>query len=477
MANLDAAAVADNAVRLGLLTPGQLQDGWNEVGKDDSAPEPLLRALERKGYLTPWQSQKLLKDDSDGFFLGGYRLLYKIASGSFGRVFRADDPRNGTVVAIKVLRRKWSEDKHSVDLFEREGKMGMALKHPNLVEIIAVNRDIRSKQYYIVMEFVEGGNLRDFLTIRKKLEPAEALRILEDATAGLAYAFAKGFTHRDLKLTNILISSQGQAKVVDFGLAEVYGQGQGQDTVNHVDRTVDYAGLEKATGVPAGDTRSDIFFLGCVAYEMLTSRPPMTMERGQQARMARERFTTIPPLSSPEVNGPLSLFRLVQTMMSLQPQERFQTPSQLLDAIREVRGEIEGKTSGKPAGPSTIFIVEKNERLQDVLRAKFKERGYRVLLAGDPVRAVERFRQQPFDLLIVDAATTGAEGFECLGRVLAESDRQNAGCAGIAMLAEDQVAWADRLAKHQRATVLVHPIKFKQLMDKVKAFVPAPQEG
>src|SRR5205085_1751448 len=171
-------------------------------------------------------------------------------------------------VAIKVLRKKWSEDKHKIELFMREGKVGMTLRHPNIVEILSVNYEKRTNQYYIVMDFVEGGNLRDFLNIRKKLLPAEVLRILEDATSGLAYAFSKGLTHRDMKLSNILLSSQGQAKLVDFGLAG--GQiGQEEKEGVNVDRAVDYAGLEKATGAPHSDPRSDLFFLGCVAYELL----------------------------------------------------------------------------------------------------------------------------------------------------------------------------------------------------------------
>src|SRR5579871_3857991 len=137
---VDPSAIADLAVRVGLLTPAQVQEGWEEVGKIDT-PEPWLRALERKGYITRFQSEKLLKGEKDGFFLGGYRILYKIASGSFGRVYRAEDPRSGRVVAIKVLRRRWSEDPQRIEFFEREGRVGMSLRHPNIVEILAVNRD------------------------------------------------------------------------------------------------------------------------------------------------------------------------------------------------------------------------------------------------------------------------------------------------------------------------------------------------
>src|SRR5215470_15487249 len=280
----DTPTVAQLAVRCGLVTEEQLQEAYVEVDPRGTNPQPLLGFLERKGYLTPWQSQKVLKRDPDGYYLGGYRILYKIASGSFGRVFRADDPRSGRIVAIKVLRRRWSEDPQRIEFFEREGRMGMSLRHPNIVEMLAVNRDPASAQYYMVMEFVEGGNLREILAIRKKLEPAEALRLIEDAANGLAYAYSRGITHRDVKLTNILISSQGTAKLVDFGLAKIYS-GIGVKDSERVERTVDYAGLERATSVKTGDVRSDIYFLGCVLYEALTGRPPLEMTRDRYQRM------------------------------------------------------------------------------------------------------------------------------------------------------------------------------------------------
>jgi serine/threonine protein kinase len=464
----DAATLASAAIRLGLLGSHQVQEAWDELGAKNAAPDEFLRVVERRGYLTPFQSNKLLKGDTEGYLLGGYRILYKIASGSFGRVYRCDDPHDGKVVAIKVLRKKWSEDKHKIDLFSREGRMGMTLHHPNIVEILAVNHDRATRQYYIVMEFVEGGNLRDLLKMRKKLPAADVLKILDETTAALTYALGRGVTHRDMKLTNILISSQGPVKLVDFGLAGgVVGFEEKEDVT--VDRTVDYAGLEKATDAPLGDPRSDLFFLGCVAYELLTGRSPLEMRRSAQARMSAQRFQGIPPMTADEVEGPPSLFRLVETMMALDPNQRFQTPSQLLERVREVRQDVGGKSrdQGKTA-QRTIFVAESDERLQDLLRKKLKAAGYRVLIAADPARAVDRFRQQPFDLLVVNASTTGEDGSYIFQRILGDAQRDQLSCRGVLLVDPEQASWRDRLAEDGRIAVLVQPVKFRQLLDAIR---------
>jgi tRNA A-37 threonylcarbamoyl transferase component Bud32/CheY-like chemotaxis protein len=460
----DAASLANTAIRLGLLSSGQVQDGWDELGAHNAQPDDFVRVMERKGYLTPFQSSKLLKGDKDGFFLGGYRILYKVASGSFGRVYRCDDPSTGRILAIKVLRRKWSEDKHKIDLFTREGRMGMSLHHPNIVEILAVNLDRNTKQYYIVMEFVEGGNLRDLLGIRGKLQPPETLKILEETASALAYAFSRGVTHRDMKLTNILLSSQGPAKLVDFGLAGGH-VGFDEKDDKTVDRTVDYAGLEKATGAPTGDPRSDIFFLGCVAYELLTGRSPLEMSRSAVTRMSAQRFQKIPPMTPADVDAPPSVFHLVETMMALDPTMRFQTPSQLFDRVREVRQEIDAKERQQARkGQRTLFLAESDERLQDLLREKLKEAGYRVLIAADPQRALDRFRQQPFDLLIVNAATVGEDGCLVFQKLLGEAVRQQFPCSGILLLGPELAEWRDRFNGRPEVSVLMQPVKFKQLL-------------
>ncbi len=478
MADVNAGTMAGNALRLGLLMQHQIDEAWQDMGINAPAAD-FLRFMERKTFLTPFQSGKLLKGDRDGFLVGGYRILYKISSGSFGRVYRADDPSTGRIVAVKVLRNKWSKDQHKIDLFMREGNMGMTLRHPNIVEILAVSQDKKTNQFYIVMEFVEGGNLRDFLNIRKKLQTNDVLRIVEETAAALAHAFSKGITHRDMKLTNILLSSQGPVKLVDFGLAGAqFGASEEKDDLN-VDRTVDYAGLEKATNAPHGDPRSDLFFLGCVAYELLTSRSPLEYMRSAQARMSATRFQKIVPLKPDEVQAPPSVFRLIENLLALDPNQRIQTPTQLLERVRECRHEVEGKTpgtssDGKKKAATTIFLVESDEKLQDLLRAKLKEEGFRMLIAADPVRALDRFRQQPFDLLIVDADTTGENGYYVFERIMDDVKRQNASCCGILMLNADQSAWKERMKEFPGVATLTQPIKYKQLLGTIRTLLNQP---
>lgn len=466
MENLQSLAVGQRVVQLGLVEEQQMREAMEEArteGRTQTPDLPLfLRILERRGLLTSWQTGKVLKGDMDGYVLGGYRMLYKISSGSFGRVYRAEDPRSGRVVAIKVLRRRWSEDQVRIDLFIREGRVGLALKHPNIVEMLAINQDPVTKQYYLVMEFVEGGNLREILAIRKTLTVAESLRIAEDAASGLAYAYSRGITHRDVKLTNLLISSTGEAKLVDFGLAQMFAAiGREEE---QVDRTVDYAGLEKATGVKSGDVRSDIYFLGCVLFEALTGKPPLDMTKDRHARMARRRFEEVKSLKPGDIQAPPSTYQLVETMMAFNPQQRYQTPSQLVDAVKAARRDLTsgGSSNNKTAGRS-VFLAEADVRLQDALREKFKGLGYRVFVAADPARALDRFRQQPYDALIVDAGTVGEDGLLVFNRVLEEAKSKQARCAAVLVLNEEQSDWVGRAQAAPTAKVMVRPVTLKQL--------------
>jgi eukaryotic-like serine/threonine-protein kinase len=472
-APLDANALGQLAVRLGLITDQQYRDTLGELGDAMPTAESMLRLLERKAYLSPWQGSKLIKGDTDGYFLGGYRLLYKIASGTFGRVFRADNPTTGETVAVKVLRRRWLEQKAKIELFEREGRVGLTMQHPNIVQIIAVNKDQHSGQYFIVMEFVEGGNLRDIISIRKKIAPQEALRILEEATTGLGYALSKGLTHRDIKASNILIATNGVAKLVDFGLAEITGSAAGEDATE-VDQSVDYAGLEQATNCKPGDIRSDIYFLGCVLYQMLKGQMLLAVTRDLRARKNPNRFNIANTIRRDDPDFPPAVAALMMKMISFDPADRFQTPHQVLEAIRNVRQDLDGTAqSAKTAiGPKTIYVIEHNSKLQDAFRDRLKEKGYRVLISIDIQKALTRYRQQPFHGLIVDAGTAGREGIEILQKVLADAKATSLDMAGIVILSEDQNELRAQVPEDPHITILNRPVTMRQVTDFLTEHVP-----
>lgn len=487
--NLDASGIGQLALRMGVVTDEQVRECVYELDDKAAPAEAMVALMERRGILSPWQGRKLLKGDLDGYILGGYKLLYKIASGSFGRVYRAVDPRTMSVVAVKVLRNKWTMDKQKVDLFLREGKLGMTIRHPNIVSVLAAGQDKQTGAYYLVMEFVEGGNLRDIISIRKKVDLDEALRIMEECAAGLQGAHQKGLTHRDIKPTNILIAATGQAKLVDFGLAEIttaagsvhlQRQSERDDDVA-VDRTVDYAGLEKATGMKPGDVRSDIYFLGTVLFEMVTGEALMPVTKDRQVRMQARRYQDVEDTlakKSPEHGVPKELQKLMAKMVAYDPTERFQTPAALLEAVTQCRADLGGSAtlqvrSRVAAGPRTLFVVEGNDKLRDAIRDKFKAHGFRVLISIDPNQAARRFAEQPYHALIVDARTVGEDGVEAYNKVLRAADTQATDVGAVLILGPDQGAWENRATHRPNGAILHDPVTMKQLIEKIFELAPA----
>ncbi len=478
--SLDARGMAQFVARLGLMSDQDAREVIYDLDDNEATGEDFLRYCERKSLLTPWQSSKLLKGDTDGYILGGYKLLYKIASGSFGRVFRGVDP-SGQVVAVKVLRGRWTEQPHWVEHFRREGQIGLSMQHPNIVGILAVNQDARSGKHFIVMEFVEGGNLRDTLRARKKLPVDEALRIMEECAAGSTYAFSRGLSHRDIKPTNILISTQSKtAKLVDFGLGEItkgsalfFERVQDREEEEAMDRTVDYAGLEKATGVPQGDVRSDIYFLGHVLYEMITGETLMPSTKDRNARMQRRRFEEVETQLykvGPDKGLPPVVLKLIARTVALDPKERFQNPQQFFDAIKACRAELSGQAGAsvrRAPGPLTVYVVEQNEKLQDVFRHKFKKMGFKVLISADPGTALRRYQQGPFHALVIDCGTVGRDGLEAFERMQKEAVHTQLDLAAVVILNEDQAAWEGQIKVLDNGVILVRPVTMTQLHEAV----------
>ncbi len=295
-------------VDAGLLDSRQLESLWAELGTREIELADLTSILLRKELLTNFQLDRLFKGERSGYFYGDYKVLYLVGTGTFARVYRAVNIKTGRIVAVKALRKRFRDDRDMVEQFIREGKIGMQLRHPNIVPIYESDP---LPTPHMTMEFVEGSNLREFVRVRKKLDPLEGLRVAVDILAGLAYASERGHTHRDLKMSNVLITSRGQAKLVDFGLAGMQPTGTKVEDAGNP-RTIDYAGLERASGVRNNDPRSDLYFVGVILYNMIAGVSPIGESRDA-------RYQVIKPFTVHDPIVPLSLVAFIMRSLELNP--------------------------------------------------------------------------------------------------------------------------------------------------------------
>jgi predicted Ser/Thr protein kinase len=213
MAEIDAEMMVDQVTMLGLVTREQLQDA--RAAATDASPDAVLRMLLRKGSITSWQVDRLKKGDPAGFFFGDAKVLFHLAEGTFARVYRGEHSTTKAALAVKVLRQRFAQSPDAVDRFHKEAEAGMRLHHPNIVQVIDQGR--QENRHYMIMEYVEGMNLRDFMKLRTRIETGQATPLMMGMAQGLKYSMSQGVTHRDIKGTNILISNQGEAKLVDAG--------------------------------------------------------------------------------------------------------------------------------------------------------------------------------------------------------------------------------------------------------------------
>lgn len=414
MLDLTAEQFAQRALHLNLIDQQHLQAVWSECGTRNIPAAEFQNILMRRELLTNYQIERLLKGEKTGFFYGDYKVLYLVGTGSFARVYRAVHKDTGQVVAIKVLRKRYADSPVETEKFVREGELGATLHHPNIVPILGVHCVRRT--YFLVLAFVEGQSLREFVRLRKTVEPLEATEIMAGIISGLSYAAEKGITHRDLKLSNVLISADGRPQLVDFGLAAV-SMGPGESGYTNT-RTIDYAALEKMTGVRKDDSRSDIYFAGCIYYHLLSGVPPLSETRDKFQRMNMARFRDVKPIRDLIPDIAVQVEHIVSRAMDLDVSKRYAKPVEMLVDLQKAtkalaeEGEKPAKplASGSPSSESpSVMLVESNPSIQNALRTGLKKQGYRVLVIGDPVRAQDRLfkDQHAAQCVLISAASLG----------------------------------------------------------------------
>ena len=262
----------------------------------------------------------LIRRDLVGaWLLSRYELRALVGRGGMGEVYEAVDHQLGRTVAIKVLRQDLASDRRLLARFRREARMSARLSHPGIVAVHDIGE--RDGRAFIVMEFVAGRTIESIVTTDGPMPPARAAWIAEEVAEALAHAHDRGVVHRDIAPSNVMVTPNGEIKVLDFGIAHASRGSSSSNASSSVHGTMPYVAPERMRGEP-GDRRADIYALGAVLHELLTGRPPAAGD---------------PRAGPTSPRAPRSLAAIVGRCLEAEPASRFGSAHELAAALREAR--------------------------------------------------------------------------------------------------------------------------------------------
>jgi eukaryotic-like serine/threonine-protein kinase len=325
-----------NVVASGLVRPEVLDHVRSQFDPEPAgdAAARLARQLIGGRWLTSYQARKLLAGATRGFFLGGFRLERPLGEGGMGKVYLAKNDQNQTV-AIKVLPpRKALEEDNALKRFRREMDLSQRCVHPNLARTLSVGSD--GAVHYMVMEYIPGRSLFEMVKSASAgpLRVPDAARLFLKLVDGLEAAHGTGLIHRDIKPSNVMITPDGDVKLLDMGLARALTDDAGITRANTVLGTLDYASPEQLRDAAKADARSDLYSVGCTLYFALAGSAPF--EGGDMInKIFKQRMEDPPPLEGVARGVPAAFAAIVRKLMSKKPDERYQTCAELrADLVR-----------------------------------------------------------------------------------------------------------------------------------------------
>jgi eukaryotic-like serine/threonine-protein kinase len=281
---------------------------------------------------------------------GRYKLEAKLGSGGMSTVYLARDQTLDRAVAVKVMHREMSEQADQLERFRQEARAVAKLSHPNVVAVIDAGED--GGYPYIVFEYVEGETLKQRIARIGALDPQEALAYAIEVGRGLTVAHGRNMVHRDIKPQNVLIDSEGRAKLTDFGISRQLEQ-DGMTATGRVLGTTDYVAPEQAMGHPV-DPRSDVYSLGVVLYEMLVGQVPFQAD--SQVGVAMKHVNeSLPDVQQrrPEISAAAAL--VVERATAKDPNERYQGVGEMIDDLSTAL-EVEAARAGSTTGEATSVL-------------------------------------------------------------------------------------------------------------------------
>lgn len=277
-----------------------------------------------------------------------YRLIDERGRGSFATVYIARDMENNHINAVKVMHLDLVEESELLARFEREAHIHLSLNDPHIVRLVDYGND--DNTHYIVMDYVDGHNLKYHMLTQGQMQPMQALHYAQQIAEGLDAAYKQGVVHRDIKPQNILINTQNMVKITDFGLA------RSRETVtltqsNVFMGTAYYISPEQANSGRLADIRSDLYSVAVVLFEMLAGTPPY---EGQTAMdiVVQHMHADVPSLCDARPDLPQEVDSFIQKAMAKTPADRYATPREFVAALEQLQVHIrEGQTKGKAELP------------------------------------------------------------------------------------------------------------------------------
>lgn len=300
---------------------------------------------------------------------GRYELIEKIGEGGMAVVYKAKDRLLNRYVAIKILRPEFTQDEQFLDSFKRESQAAAGLQHPNIVSIYDVGRT--GNINFIVMELVDGRPLSDFIKENGHLDYKTTIDIAKQVASALAIAHKHQIIHRDVKPHNIMITSDGVAKLTDFGIARAVSKATMVADTSKIIGSVHYFSPEQARGAYV-DERSDIYSLGIVMFEMLTGRVPFDGET--PVEVALKHINEDVPSPAKLVPGiPPALDKVVLKATDKYQTERYKSADEMLEALKNVEFVTQmvgdrvfaGETDNKPRRDESLVAPVMSSRRED----------------------------------------------------------------------------------------------------------------
>jgi beta-lactam-binding protein with PASTA domain/predicted Ser/Thr protein kinase len=303
--------------------------------------------------------------------LGGrYRVERELGRGGMAKVFLGTDTVLGRTVAIKLLAPQFAEDDGFVQRFRREAQAAARIGHPHIVSVFDTGSD--DGVHYIVMEYVEGRTLADFLSGGGRIMPDRAIDIAADVLTALEAAHAQGVIHRDIKPGNIMLSPKGEVKVTDFGIARVTTTAETVAQTAAILGTASYLSPEQAQGQPV-DGRSDIYSLGCVLYEMVTGRPPFLGDSPVAVASKQVLEQPLPPSNlNPDVTPELDA--VILRSLAKNPANRYQSAEEMRADLDRVKHGLPVETTPLLAAGATQVLDRPAPQTTQVLTPPEPER-------------------------------------------------------------------------------------------------------